>query len=531
MFPQTAPFQNFGERSGQKTSAAFLAALADNLYQGISVDSPLVAFTHPAGTFIGLERGTLDLRRFVLTATLKAGSSAAANLLTFDGNRIGDRSEEITVYDALGQDDGSILGRSGDYGLCKWHPDSGRFEIVRNALLGAGEDFFPAEILTRTLSSGVYKYGWRELEFATKAALPTTLSSGRSGDNSSNQPAIEINNQKVKVGAFVWMRRGYRGTRATASFTQTTSGNNFGIASAFSLYVDSATGGTYTLTLNSGTTTALAYNANSATVKSALETASGKTLSSFSGAGTLASPWTFSVSTDTANYFCSADGSALDDDSSYAFDASVPVITIDDTNTPTSFAGPLNAGAWYVYQTTGITLGEDTGDGTEGLRLLAATTTQQGAVSVDDQYFAGVKAFKSDRLYLTNDADFDIDDPGTFLHGFLWYLDELLGTSSIISNWGSTQQTTILMTPDADEASFKINCEGPSLKLGSVKGSTSSGDWTVTIDGAGSPRFAVGTNLGQTATISGLVFVGGILTDYDAPVDTSITTAMLLGGM
>jgi len=320
--PMNPVLQNFGEKPGQRTSAGFLQRVQQELIAGrVGVDLPLTLDSGPSGDIIGLDRLTLDLLPFKLTATLKAGSSATANLLSFDGQSYSGVSEEITVYDGLGQDDGSIVGRSGDFGLCKWQPGAGRFEIVRNALLGAGEDFFPAEILTRTLSSGVYKYGWRELEFATKAALPTTLSSGRSGDNSSNQPAIEINNQKVKVGAFVWMRRGYRGARATASFTQTTSGNNMGIASAFSLYVDSATGGTYTLTLNSGTTTALAYNANSATVKSALETASGKTLSSFSGAGTLASPWTFSVSTDTANYFCSADGSALDDDSSYAFAA------------------------------------------------------------------------------------------------------------------------------------------------------------------------------------------------------------------
>lgn len=316
--PMMPPFQDFGEVPGQRTSAAFLERAYQEIYAArATVAWPLEIQSGPSGDMIAIDRKTFDLIRCQLTSDLKSGQSATA--YTLSGYPF-DQGDEITIYDALGGNSGGVIARIGDYAICKWHPDLGRYEIIRS-ILQSGIEFFPAKLTSRTLSSGTYKYGWSECEFASKAALPTVLSGGQSGNDSSNQPAIELNNAAVAVNTFVWMRRGYRGARAVASLTKTQSGNNQGQAAAFSLYVDSANGGTYIVNFNGTDSAALAFNANAATVKGAIETAGGVTLSAFGGSGTLASPWTFSVTTDAQDYYAYADGAALTDDSSYAFAA------------------------------------------------------------------------------------------------------------------------------------------------------------------------------------------------------------------
>lgn len=321
------PKTNVGERPGQQIPASFVDRVQAELYaaRGTSTDEPLVSQTGPWGTGIGLERVTLDLRRFVLAEDLLAGTSAAANELVYDNdtlqwNIIG---EEFTVWDSLStRSDGSILLAKGQYGFAKWFRDNGLWEMVQIGDL-VSDDFFPARLDDHTGASPVL-YGWTEMEWTSATAAATVKSGGKTGTTTPTAwVATELNNNTVADDTIVWMKRGFKpSSPAVASITKTLAGNNAGTHATFSLYVDAdtTTGATYTITMDGHTTAAIAWNANSGTTKSAIQTATGYTLSAFTGTGTLANPWIFTVSSDTADHTASTDSSTLKDKSGFRFD-------------------------------------------------------------------------------------------------------------------------------------------------------------------------------------------------------------------
>jgi len=324
--PMFGPRHNFGERPGQKPSAAFLKEMQDQLYaaRGVSTDGPIVSENGPWGPAFGLERSTIDLRRFVLAEDLLSGDSADANILIFDNDTLQwtITGESFTVYDSLGSADGSTKLKEGQFGFAKWFGDNGLWELVAIGDL-ISDDFFPAILDSHTGTSPVL-YAWAEAEWTSTTAAATVKSGGRSGTTTpTSWPATELNNNTIADDTVVWMRRGYKPTSpADATITKTQAGNGAGTHAAFSLYVDAntTTGGTYTITMDGFTTAAIAFNANSGTTKSAIETATGYTLSAFSGAGTLASPWTFTVTSDANDHTASTDASSLKDKSGFRFD-------------------------------------------------------------------------------------------------------------------------------------------------------------------------------------------------------------------
>lgn len=324
--PMMPIFRDFGGKPGELTSSEFLARVAQELSaaRNASVAPPLEQIVNQNGNFISLDRGTLDLKRFRYLQNLDSGQSAIALTVAYDFklNTCTFVGEEFTVYDAFGLDNGDIVGHEGDYGLAYFAADVCRWEVLR-IQADTFNRTFPARIDSYTDSGDTHIYSWTEMEWTAATAAATVKSGGRTGVTAS-WPALEINNRTVDDDTIVWMRRGYRATSpAVAVVVKTTSGNNAGVRAAFSLYVDQATGGTFTLTFDGATTTAIAWNASGATVKAAIEaTTGGLTLSTFSGSGTLASPWTFSVTSNAADHTISANEANLKDSSGFRFEMS-----------------------------------------------------------------------------------------------------------------------------------------------------------------------------------------------------------------
>ena len=171
-----------------------------------------------------------------------------------------------------------------------------------SSLNGQQPAFFPAKITARDKPDSTWLYAWVEMYFASRASLPAELSGGRSAELNNYGVAVELTNRRVALNTVVWMRRGFLGQPPSVTFTKTASGNGSDVRTAFSLSVNGAYSGTYTLILDGDETSALQSSTDDATVKSALESASGLTLSTFGGSGTQGDPWTFTVQTDYGDY-------------------------------------------------------------------------------------------------------------------------------------------------------------------------------------------------------------------------------------
>lgn len=326
-FPMMPPFREFGDRPGDATSAAFLGRANQeiNAARSLGVHAPLTIVKGAHGDHIAVDRGTLDLRRFLVAGAddLVEGGSVLATAIGYDfaSNTCTLQGEEFTVHaPAYGSRTPATVMRSGEYGVANFQPDAGRWEVVSNTAINT-DDFFPARLDSHTGTSPII-YEWTEMEFTSETALATVLSGGRTGTLvPASWRATELNNNSVANNTIVWMKRGFVADPAVAVLTKTLAGNGAGTHATFSLYVDKATGGTYTITWDGETSAAIAFNASSATTKSAIQAITGgPTLSAFSGVGTLASPWTFSVTSDTNDHNASTDASTLKNGDGFRFD-------------------------------------------------------------------------------------------------------------------------------------------------------------------------------------------------------------------
>lgn len=326
-FSMMPPFQDFGDRPGDATSAAFLARINKELSaaRNFSASPPLTVRNGSDGTHIALDRGTLDLRRFRVLDAVSDGGFAQAESIGYDfaTNTCTYPGERFTVYaPAYGSPSGETVMEAGEYGIAQFQPDAGHWEILNQASLN-NDGFFPARLDSHTGTTPI-TYAWTEMEYTSEIATATVLSGGRTGTTTpASWRATELNNNSVADATIVWMRREFKATSpAAAVITKTIPGNQAGTHATFALYVDAntTTGGTYTITMDSFTTADIAFNANAATTKTAIQTATGYTLSAFSGAGTLASPWVFTVSSDTNDHTASTDTSTLKDKSGFRFD-------------------------------------------------------------------------------------------------------------------------------------------------------------------------------------------------------------------
>lgn len=146
--------------------------------------------------------------------------------------------------------------------------------------------------LTGITATGNMTDGWEFTWMATGAQAAIGSDITGLNDVQPTWPATEINNRKVIVPTIVWMKRGFiPAVPARIVITRTATD-----PSAWSIYLDGATGGSYMLSIDGEETTTLGWEAVGADVKAALEAAlSGLSLSSFSGIGTSGSPWTFAV--------------------------------------------------------------------------------------------------------------------------------------------------------------------------------------------------------------------------------------------
>ncbi len=176
-------------------------------------------------------------------------------------------------------------------------------------------------LVTGDMSAGFYVYWSTPAVVTTLVGVSSLLPTGID-----SWPAREINDRKVIVGTNVWMRRYFRpALPAVISVTKTASGNNAGVHAAFSIYMDQVTNGTFTITWDGILTPPIAYNITGAALKTYIESLIPSIgLSSFSGSGTIGSPWTFSVITDAADHTLTADGTLLRDKSAYLFQSDWP---------------------------------------------------------------------------------------------------------------------------------------------------------------------------------------------------------------
>jgi hypothetical protein len=138
------PNSNYGERHGQRVSASHLQSLTEGLAAARNVTvadgGVLEASAGPEGLHLALNRASLDIRRYKLIDDLPIGGHANASVVAYDAEEdtytlLG---EEFVVWDALGapeteggaDETAEVKRAAGEYGLAKWHPDSGRWEDV-----------------------------------------------------------------------------------------------------------------------------------------------------------------------------------------------------------------------------------------------------------------------------------------------------------------------------------------------------------------------------------------------------------------
>lgn len=192
---------------------------------------------------------------------------------------------------------GQVLWRTpgtSDGGNYKW-------AVVLLSPFVKGIRFFIGRILDSEQFSTQWRFSWDEMAVQTYGGPPSALAGGQSGSKDGPYPAVELNNQPVPNGTNVWMAQVY-GEPPQILFEQTAAGDGSSTPSAFQLAIANVRTGNLTLKLAGYETAPFAFDASAATIKAALEAASSLTLSTFDGAGTLVSPWTFEVTTDNENY-------------------------------------------------------------------------------------------------------------------------------------------------------------------------------------------------------------------------------------
>jgi hypothetical protein len=362
--PETTmpPFQNFGERPGQRTSASFLDRLNQEVYANrTGATWPLIVQNTPSGPVIGIDRSSLEIYRVKLTEDLYSGYKATGNIAyyslaefeVYNGRQVQKPiySDEITVYDRNTKN-GKRIAREGEWVLAKAHTDSGILETINEQ----DEDFILGILNTRTLTSGVYIYTFRQKFFDSTTGLPssdpncTPPDGGGAGDGTTVSPilgnAVEVNNYRISVTAdqglnstqfvHVWLRRVLQGPVPQVVVTKTRAGNGAGTTAAFSLYLKDATGGEWWLTVDGYATISFTPTTSATDIHDEMENAiafsgTGDTISfsSLSGSGTEVDPWTFSVTSDADDHEIRSDGQLLSGDDLWAFACPMPMASTD----------------------------------------------------------------------------------------------------------------------------------------------------------------------------------------------------------
>jgi hypothetical protein len=155
----------------------------------------------------------------------------------------------------------------------------------------------PIEVTAKEEVDDVWLHSWKELEFTAAGVLPTEKAGGRTGDKSGAWPLIEIENHELEVGTkvFAWEVA----VKPPEIVIEETQAGGDGENQAWTLYIKDAKGGTYTLFADDEPTDPIDWDGGATDIKAEIEAAAGVTLSSFTGAGTEASPYAFSVTSDT----------------------------------------------------------------------------------------------------------------------------------------------------------------------------------------------------------------------------------------
>jgi hypothetical protein len=227
------------------------------------------------------------------------------------------------------------------------------------------------------------------------------------------------------------------------------------------------------------------------------------------------------------------DSTTMWSDTPYFFVYHVPAL-VKSTSTPAEIAGPITSTKIHAFKETGVTLGENGAN--QGLMLLAATLTQQGAVSTAAQKFSGNKSTVG-TIASANDSSYDPATGGTatgaagiLASTYISFIDYSVGTG--YSGRLDFLRGSVGSTADADnDAHFVINATSITnsneiTTLGLIKG----GNATFAVSGTGTPQFAIyagGTTYyyGQTGTLAGMTIKGGIITTLPADLAYTATTS------
>lgn len=137
-------------------------------------------------------------------------------------------------------------------------------------------------------------YSWIEQD-ANPSGVWVDVPGGRTGTITVN-PAYERSGATgIAVNTLIWLERGY-GEAADVVVESQQAGNGSTLRTIQRVYLEAATGGTWTLTATNAagaaeTTAPIAHNANAAAVEAALESLGNLTAVSVTGSGTFGSPF------------------------------------------------------------------------------------------------------------------------------------------------------------------------------------------------------------------------------------------------
>lgn len=149
-----------------------------------------------------------------------------------------------------------------------------------------------ARITGNGLLSGNYVYSWVEIYPTGDFNAWSDVPGGLSGTTTVNE-AYEINDvEGVPVGTRVRIWQGYlSGGAPIVRVRRPQAGDGNTVREQHSIVTENLAGGTYTLTFEGQTTSALAHSANAATIEAALEALSNLTNVTVTGTGTSADPF------------------------------------------------------------------------------------------------------------------------------------------------------------------------------------------------------------------------------------------------
>ena len=182
----------------------------------------------------------------------------------------------------------------------------------------------PREVWAKITGSSGALYAWTEVYHAGGTTF-STLTGGRTGATSVNAARERNGVTGIANDTIVELRRGHCDGAPRVIVTRQQVGNDDDEREIQQVRILDATGGTFTLTFDGQTTSALAYDINAADLEAALEALSTVTACSVTGTGTDGDPFVITFEDDYEEHaFMTPDATAMKSDQEWLFDNPTP---------------------------------------------------------------------------------------------------------------------------------------------------------------------------------------------------------------